>query len=703
MTTVNLKLRRTSQEGFLVILRVKNLEEETEGLLPPLPPELKSSFNQWQSAYRQIEAVRSCVAPAPGLRIVPKTVTIYSHEEHTIAVKKHLNEWLNSSESRWRPIRDRLIAIAHQLHQSNEEISIIIDAKDIDLRRLPWQEWDLFEQHYPQVEVAFSSPKNANHLKNKVVPKAKNIRILVAVGRSDGINTKDDLKVIQELEENGVEVICLMQPTRKELSEALWNEQGYHIFIFTGHSGSQKDGQIGWIELNDKDSLSIEEFQEALKQAISKGLQLAIFNSCDGLGFAHQLLQLHLPRIIVMREPVPDLVAVEFLKYFFQEFTNKNSLFASVQKARKRLEHFKSEYPGAIWLPTICIEPNIEPLTWEVMCGNNRKEPTYETPNNFSHTINKNIKLRLLASLFSVILVCMLWFSWNVVLPLPPSGIFLYGGSSSWEPIRELIDKKIQAKWPQFNLIYHTHPTLKLGSGTGIKMLLEGQISFAESSRHIRDDEFLRAAGLGIKLKQVPVAIDAIAIAVHPSLNIHGLSIEQFKGIYTGEITNWQQVGGPNLQITPYSRPDGSGTTEFFKENILVSDNFGANVKFIYTTTQALKLVGKNLNDGAIYYASASELINQCIVKTLPIIRELGKVIAVDKPGNLPGLKCRWENHKINIDALTSNDYPLTRYLFVIVKKNGQDEEKAGEFFANYLLSDRGQNIIEKAGFLRIH
>ncbi|MFN6495453.1 MAG: hypothetical protein RMX65_000065 [Nostoc sp. DedQUE01] len=72
-------------------------------------------------------------------------------------------------------------------------------------------------------------------------------------------------------------------------------------------------------------------------------------------------------------------------------------------------------------------------------------------------------------------------------------------------------------------------------------------------------------------------------------------------------------------------------------------------------------------------------------------------------PGNIPGVKCPWENHKININALKNNDYAITRYLFVIVKENGQDEEKAGDFFANYLLSNQGQNLIEKAGFLRIH
>ncbi|QSJ16066.1 substrate-binding domain-containing protein [Nostoc sp. UHCC 0702] len=703
MAIVNLKLRGNSQEGFLVILRAKNLEEETEGFLPPLLPELESSFNQWQLAYRQIEAVRSCIAPAPGIRLTPKKATNYSHAEHTVAVKDYLNQWLNSGDSRWRPIRDRLIAIAQQLHRSNEEIRVIIDAKDIDLRRLPWQEWNLFEEHYPHTEVALSAPKNVNQQRNQLIPKSQNIRILVAVGRSDGINTKDDLKVIQELEKDGVEVVCLMQPSRKELCDALWDEQGYHIFVFTGHSGSQEDGQIGWIEVNENDSLSIEEFKEALKQAIHKGLQLAIFNSCDGLGLANQLAQLHLPQIIVMREPVPDMVAVEFLKYFFQEFTRNNSLFTSVQKARKRLEHFKSDYPGAIWLPTICIEPNVEPLTWQGLHRVPVAEPASQKPEKSIHQPQQNIKPWLLTGLVGLVISSGVYLAWNFISSSPPVGTFRYGGSTSWAPIRDLVEKKLQEKWPQFKLSYYSHPTLPPGSGTGIKMLLDGQISFAESSRYIRDYESLRATALGIKLKQVPIGIDAIAIAVHPSLNISGLSVEQFKGIYTGQITNWQQVGGPNLPITPYSRPDDSGTTEFVKDNILGTHNFGANVKLITTTTEALKQVGQNLNQGGIYYASAAEVIHQCSVKTLPISLGSSKLIAVDQPGNTPGVKCPWQNNKLNLEVLKNNKYPITRYLFVIIKQNNQDDEKAGEFFANYLLTAEGQDLIEQAGFIRRH
>jgi ABC-type phosphate transport system substrate-binding protein len=162
-----------------------------------------------------------------------------------------------------------------------------------------------------------------------------------------------------------------------------------------------------------------------------------------------------------------------------------------------------------------------------------------------------------------------------------PAGTWLYGGSTTWAPIRGLVDKRIERELPKFNLTYAQHPTLPPGSGTGIKMLLDGQLSFSQSSRPVLNNEYELAASRGVKLKQVPVAIDGIAIAVHPSLNIEGLTLEQIKGIYTGQITNWSQVGGPNLKITPYSRPKDSGTTEFFKENILGTKNFGANVVFI--------------------------------------------------------------------------------------------------------------------------
>ncbi|WP_118161957.1 substrate-binding domain-containing protein [Nostoc sphaeroides] len=710
MAIVKLKLRRNSTDGFLVILTAKNLDEETEGFLPPLPPNLESSFNEWQSAYRQIEAVRSCVAPAPGLRLTPKSVTIHSHGEYTGAVKDYLNQWLNSGDSRWQPIRDRLIAIAQQLNQSNDEIRVIIDAKDIDLRRLPWQAWNLLEEHYPNAEVALSAPKSSNTKINKLVPKSTKVRILVAVGRSDGINTKDDLKVIQDLETDGVEVRCLIKPSRRDLSDALWEEQGYHIFVFTGHSGSQEDGQIGWIELNDKESLTIEEFKEALKQAIDKGLQLAIFNSCDGLGLANQLAQIHLPQVIIMREPVPDPVAVDFLRYFFQEFTHNNkSLFTSVKKARKRLEHFKSDYPGAIWLPTICIEANVEPLTWQGLREGSPPKPTPIKPEDSTHQPKKNIKPWLLIALLGVVISSGVAYlvgkkvNSDFSSVAAPEGTWLYGGSTSWAPVRQHVDIEIKKAHPQFELRYTDAINATPGSGTGIRMLLEGQLTFSQSSRPIADREYQQAQQRGLSLKQIPVALEGLAIAVHPTLQIPGLTLGQIKDIYTGKITNWNQVGGPNLKITAYSRRlEDGGTVEFLVDNVTGKEKLGSNVVYVYDTTDGLRKLASDR--GGIYYASAPEVVPQCQIKPLAIAKQGNNFVAPYKEPLIKADQCPNQRNQLNIDAFKTGQYPITRQMFVIVKQNNNNslEQQVGEVYANMLLTNQGQKLMNEAGFVRI-
>ncbi|MFB2773116.1 PstS family phosphate ABC transporter substrate-binding protein, partial [Pelatocladus sp. BLCC-F211] len=207
-----------------------------------------------------------------------------------------------------------------------------------------------------------------------------------------------------------------------------------------------------------------------------------------------------------------------------------------------------------------------------------------------------------------------------------PSGLFHYGGSTTWAPIRKNLDTEIQTVFPQFQLRY-TDPTIGApGSETGIKMLLDNQLAFSQSSRPIKDEEYQKAQQRGFKLKEIPVAIDGIAIAVHPNLNVPGLTVNQLKDIYIGKITNWQQVGGPNLEITPYSRRlQEGGTVEFFDENVLEGKKFGANVQFIPTTTEALKEIAKN--PGGMYYASAPEVVGQCSVKPLSLGKTADKFI----------------------------------------------------------------------------
>lgn len=282
-----------------------------------------------------------------------------------------------------------------------------------------------------------------------------------------------------------------------------------------------------------------------------------------------------------------------------------------------------------------------------------------------------------------------------------PTGLFSYGGSTSWAPIRLAVDAAIQAARPEFRLRYVDPVTGTPGSGSGIRMLIDNQLTFAQSSRSVLDKEYEQAQQRGFSLKQIPVAIEGIAIAVHPNLNLPGITLAQLKDIYTGKVTNWNQVGGPNLKITPYSRrvADG-GTVEFFVENVLGGTQLGSAVEFVQDTTQALRKV--SANEGGIYYASAPEVVPQCTVKPLPIGRQANQFVAPYQEPFVSLSQCPGQRNQMNIQAFQNGQYPITRNLFVVVKQNGQTEQQAGEAYANLLLSSQGQDLIAKAGFVRI-
>ncbi|MBW4665307.1 MAG: phosphate ABC transporter substrate-binding protein [Chroococcus sp. CMT-3BRIN-NPC107] len=282
-----------------------------------------------------------------------------------------------------------------------------------------------------------------------------------------------------------------------------------------------------------------------------------------------------------------------------------------------------------------------------------------------------------------------------------PRGLFNYGGSTSWAPIRLSVDSAIQAARPEFRLRYVTPTGEAPGSSTGIRMLIEGKLDFAQSSRSLRDDELSRAAARGFKLQQTPIAIDGLAVAVNPNLNISGLTIDQLRSIYTGQVNNWQQLGGANLAIQPFSRPiNDGGTVELFVQDVLGGQKFAANVQFVATTTQALQRIASS--PGGIYYASAPEVVPQCTIKALPLGRKANELVAPYREPFVPLSQCPSQRNQLNTEAFQSGAYPITRNLFAIVKQNGQREQMAGEAYVNFILSSQGQELIGRSGFVPI-
>jgi phosphate transport system substrate-binding protein len=282
-----------------------------------------------------------------------------------------------------------------------------------------------------------------------------------------------------------------------------------------------------------------------------------------------------------------------------------------------------------------------------------------------------------------------------------PTGLFNYGGSTTWAPIRRDVDPVLQSICPQFRLRYTEHPARTPGSGTGIQMVLENQLDFSQSSRPIKAEEYQEAQQKGFSLQEIPVAIDGLAIAVNPKLNIPGITVDQLRKIYTGEITNWNQVGGSDLKIAPYSRrKEDGGTVEFFVDNVLEKKDFGENVEMVYSTTEGLRKVSET--DGGIYYASAPEVVGQCSIKPLPLINKSNQPVPPYKLPFIPAEQCPNQRNQLNGSAFQSGEYPITRKLFVIVKQNKGIEQQAGEAYANWLLTPEAQRIIEKAGFVSI-
>lgn len=208
----------------------------------------------------------------------------------------------------------------------------------------------------------------------------RRVRITSIFGDTTGINLTTDKELIAKLQKRGAELITLNQPQRQDFIK-LWDEP-CDILFYSGHSESDINGSVGLLKINNKDNLNLNEIRNTFREAIKKGLQLAVFNSCDGLGLAKHLADLHLPYIIVWREPVPDKFAQTFLEYFLRSYAEGKSLFTSMQNARDKFIEFvvnadqSKEIPSGLkWLPIICKSTSKAPPTWKDLGGLTGKLP----------------------------------------------------------------------------------------------------------------------------------------------------------------------------------------------------------------------------------------------------------------------------------------------------------------------------------------
>ena len=276
-------------------------------------------------------------------------------------LRHQLNTWLESKSFQPidRKLRTRL--------SPNDEIRVMIAANDHHVLRFPWRLWHLFED-YPRAELALSPVEYTRSVKVPKQTAIAQVTVLAILGNAQDIDVETDQQLLSALP--GASVTVLAEPSLDDLNHQLW-QGAWDILFFAGHSFSHEGSAqgAGVLQLNHTDCITIDQLKYGLRTAIAHGLQLAIFNSCDGLGLAWDLADLHIPQVIVMREPVPDRIAHAFLKHLIITLSSNQPLYLAVRAAREQLQPLEQDCPCATWLPVIVQNPAEIPLTWAELQG----------------------------------------------------------------------------------------------------------------------------------------------------------------------------------------------------------------------------------------------------------------------------------------------------------------------------------------------
>jgi CHASE2 domain-containing sensor protein len=355
------------EQGFPIALQISEEGQpamaKITGYLPKAP-EMPLYYHRWQAHYNELDQLyRLSAVDNPPPANVSREQLIKKCQDLASILRSRMNAWIRTDD--FSVIRENWFKRV----QMDDVVRVVIDVRDRELQQLPWHLLDMMEG-YTNLEIAvggsFDKPAGRSVVHQQV-------NLLAILGDSRGINTKADAAILKQLPNAQVEF--LVEPDRKHLTDKLW-EQPWDILFFAGHSSSKQNYEAGVIYLNQTDKLTISELKYALRKAIAKGLKLAIFNSCDGLGLARELADLCIPQVIVMREPVPDRVAQEFLKYFLQAYAAGEPLYLAVRQARERLQGLEKEFPCATWLPMIFQNLAEQPPTWQALGGRTALPPT---------------------------------------------------------------------------------------------------------------------------------------------------------------------------------------------------------------------------------------------------------------------------------------------------------------------------------------
>ena len=232
-------------------------------------------------------------------------------------------------------------------------------------------------------------------------------------------------------------------------------------------------------------------------------------------------------------------------------------------------------------------------------------------------------------------------------------------------------------KWAEVYMSKHPEAAIQVtggGSGVGISALINGSTDIANSSRPIKPSEVekikARYGTLGV---EIPCAKDGISIYLNKANGVSELTLKQIADIYTGKITNWNQVGGVDGKIKLYGRESSSGTYVYFKDYVIKKD-YSPACQSLPGTAAIVNAVKKDklgIGYGGAAYDSG---VKDCKVKK-----------DANSPAYLP-----------TAETIKNKTYPITRYLYMYL---GSRPTGATKKYIDWILSAEGQKICTQVGY----
>lgn len=271
-----------------------------------------------------------------------------------------------------------------------------------------------------------------------------------------------------------------------------------------------------------------------------------------------------------------------------------------------------------------------------------------------------------------------------------PQGLFSYGGAPIFAPIvASGINGLIETEYPGYELRYTKPLNQDYSSSNGIRMLINGELSFAYNERPLTDQEYRISKLRNINLKQIPIALDGVVIYGNTKTPVKQLNREQVLKIFLGEIDNWNDINPQieDLPIVPVVvKNEDLQLLGIKQSNQQISDA----TEYTANYTQAIrKVIG---TEGSISFASASIVKNQGLIKLFELA-----------DGGSQNYVSPVVHEQLNIADFKSGKYPLTRRIFLVFREDETIDQQASMAYLDYLIKEEGQKKIEESGLVPLH